>query len=60
MVYGVKELSNYSHKLFLKIPEPLHIDVNNAMFPNLHAQFPFSLLYVFRPNNRPSSGDVQC
>ena len=33
--------------------------VNNTEFPNLHAQFSFSLLYSFRPNKRPSSGDVQ-
>jgi hypothetical protein len=34
--------------------------VNKTKFPNVHAQFSFSLLYAFRPNKRPSSGGVQC
>ena len=34
--------------------------LNNTKFPNLHAQFYFSVLYALRPNKRPSSGDVQC
>jgi hypothetical protein len=34
--------------------------LNNTKFPNLRAQFYFSILYALRPNKRPSSGDVQC
>jgi hypothetical protein len=31
---------------------------NNTKLANLYEQFSFSLLYTFRHNNRPSSGDV--
>ena len=59
-VVNTGKLVQLNTYIFFDILCTVHVKeyVNNTEFLNLHAQFFFP--YAFRPNKRPSSGDVQC